>query len=72
MGLLTMSRVTAENGEEWTQVRDQLEKESRDLLQRAKSMSEAEGVSLELCINLLSSRSPNPVLTPDQPQNLDN
>jgi hypothetical protein len=71
MGLLTMEQVAAENGSEWKEIRIQLEKESIDLLQRAKSIAESEGVSLELCLNLLSSRSPNPNLTPEQPDTED-
>ena len=64
MGIQTMEQIAAENGGDWRDVREQLEKESNDLIERAKAMAQAQDVSLELCLDLLSARTSSPNLDP--------
>lgn len=60
LGITTLAEDAAERGIDWLEVRDQVESETRDLIERARLVADDYGISLDLAINLLSQRSPNP------------
>lgn len=57
LGSRTLEKDTGEQGEDWQDVREQTEKELRDLLQRAKGISEEFGVDIREALSWLSQRS---------------
>jgi len=59
-GNRTLSEDLGERGQDWQNVRDQIEREADDLLARAKRLSEQHGVSLDTAVSLISQRTPNP------------
>lgn len=60
MGLRTLEQDASEAGDNWVEIRDQIELETCDLLDRAKRLSEQHDIPLAAAIELLSQRSPNP------------
>ena len=61
MGVRTLEQDAAEAGDNWVEIRDQVQAEADDLLTRAKALSEKHDIPLPMAIELLSQRSPNPV-----------
>jgi len=57
LGLKTVSDDAAERGMDIDELRDQIEKEATDLLQRADRMATTTGKPFELCLSLLSNRT---------------
>src|SRR5690606_34699108 len=57
LGSRTLEKDTGEQGEDWQDVREQTEKELRDLLQRAKGISEEFGVDIREALSWMSQRS---------------
>lgn len=62
MGLKTRQADAGERGEDWEENAIQIERETEDLLMRAQRLSQRHSVPLETALNLLSQRSPNPIL----------
>lgn len=60
LGLRTMSEDTGERGHDWQEVRNQVEMEATDLLERARRLSGEYNISMESALHLLSQRTPNP------------
>lgn len=60
LGLKTFAEEAGERGQDWRQNRNQSERETRDLLERASRLSEEFSISIETALNLLSQRTPNP------------
>lgn len=60
MGLRSRRTDYGERGEDWSQEREQLATEARDLLTKAKAIADEFGVSLEFAVNLIEKQSPNP------------
>ena len=61
MGVRTLEQDAAEAGDNWVEIRDQVQAEADDLLTRAKALSDKHDIPLPMAIELLSQRSPNPV-----------
>ena len=61
LGVRTLEQDAAEAGDNWVEIRDQVQAEADDLLTRAKALSEKHDIPLPMAIELLSQRSPNPV-----------
>ena len=69
LGTRTLSEDAGERGQDWVDLRNQTESETRDLLDRASSLSSDYGISIQAALNLLSQRQPNPTFdNDDQPQ----
>ena len=67
-GNRTLSEDLGERGQDWMNVRDQIEKEANDLLFRAKRLSDEHGITLDTAVSLLSQRTPNPTFDDAQNQ----
>jgi len=65
MGLRTMREDTGERGHDWQDIRNQVEREASDLLERAKRLSETYEIKMDTALHLLSQRTPNPVFDND-------
>lgn len=59
-GIRTFQQDAAEAGDDWREIRDDNEEAARDLLDRAKVISQQYGIPLIGAIELLQQRSPNP------------
>lgn len=59
LGTTTLSDVVSKQGKDWYEVRDQTEKETRDLLDRAEKLSSDYNISMDSALGLLSQRTPN-------------
>lgn len=59
LGLRTVSEDAAERGLDVDELRDQTEKEALDLITRADRLEKATGKPFDLCLSLLSRRTPN-------------
>lgn len=69
LGTRTLSEDAAERGQDWQDLRNQTEAETRDLLERAKRLSDEYGIKVDAALNLLSQRQPNPTFDNDvEPQ----
>lgn len=68
LGTRTLAEDTGERGQDWQEVRGQVEKEADDLLQRAAGLAQKHGVTMDTAIALLSQRTPNPVFNNDESQ----
>jgi lambda family phage portal protein len=60
MGLKTLADDAGERGLDWQEIRTQTEAENIDLIQRAKHISETQGIDLNMALSLMSQRTPNP------------
>lgn len=65
-GLRTLQEDAGERGLDWLEVREQSQREAQDLLERAQSIADATGTTLEFAVSLLSSHSPNPPTNPEE------
>ena len=65
LGTRTLSEDAGERGQDWLDLRNQTESETRDLLTRATKLATEFDISKEAAINLLSQRQPNPVFDND-------
>jgi capsid protein len=61
LGLTTLEEVTAKKGKDWVEVREQITKETEDLLTRAKDLSTRYAIPMAQALDLLSQRTPNGV-----------
>ncbi|MGA0395448.1 MAG: phage portal protein, partial [Rhodospirillales bacterium] len=68
-GNRTLSEDLGERGQDWQNVRDQIEREADDLLSRAKRLSDQHGVSLDTAVSLISQRTPNPIFNDESSSN---
>lgn len=69
LGTRTLLEDAGERGQDWLDLRNQTEAETRDLLTRAKALSDEFSISIDSALNLLSQRQPNPTFdSNDQPQ----
>lgn len=68
-GNRTLSEDLGERGQDWQNVRDQIEREADDLLSRAKRLSDQHGVSLDTAVSLISQRTPNPTFNDESSSN---
>lgn len=64
MGVSTLEDVISKTGKDWYAVRNQQQKETEDLLDRANVLSKKYSISLDKAIDLLQQRGPNPVAIP--------
>ena len=60
MGMRTLAEDAGERGMDWQELREQNERETRDLFSRAKRIAAAEDVPFEQVLYFLQSRAPNP------------
>lgn len=58
-GIRSMQEDAGERGFDWLDLREQIEGETRDLLERADRLAKEFGVPMETAVNLLSRRGPN-------------
>jgi hypothetical protein len=58
-GIKTLSRIAAERGEDWMDVRIQREREAEDLLERAKRLAQKWDIDLSVALGLLELQTPN-------------
>jgi hypothetical protein len=69
IGTHTLSEVTAKEGKDWYEVREQTQKETEDLLTRAQDLSKRYTISFDKALELLSQRGPNPMPNSAQDNN---
>lgn len=67
MGLRTLSEDAGERGVDWQDLREQTEHETRDLITRARRLSDETGVPFDQVLYLLQSRAPNAPATTTEP-----
>jgi capsid protein len=66
-GLMTSAEHFGRRGRDWETEREQIEREARDLLDRAKRLSDDFSISIDAAVTLLRQNTPNPApLTKDQ------
>ena len=68
LGTRTLAEDAGERGQDWEELRNQVEREASDLLTRAKRLTIDHDITLDTAIALLSQRQPNPVFNNDEPQ----
>ena len=59
LGITSFSSIAGQSGEDWYELRDQVQKETEDLLNRATMISKKYNITLDAALNLLSQRTPN-------------
>jgi len=59
LGTATLAEIAAKKGQDWLELRNQSQKETEDLLDRAKAVSTKYNISLDKALALLSQRTPN-------------
>lgn len=60
IGTASMSEVTAKRGGDWYELRQQIEIETADLLERAKRLSEEHNITYDKALELLTQRGSSP------------
>ncbi|MDB6172034.1 MAG: hypothetical protein JWL59_1345 [Chthoniobacteraceae bacterium] len=67
LGTRTLSEDAGERGKDWREIRNQSEKETEDLIDRAQRLAEKKKISFEVALSLLSRRTPNGNLPQSEP-----
>lgn len=66
LGTTSLAEIASKKGLDWQELRNQSQKETEDLLDRAQAISKKYGISMDAALGLLSQRTPNqaPVTAP--------
>jgi hypothetical protein len=64
LGTTSFSEIAAKKGQDWIETREQIQKETEDLLSRAQGLAKRFDISFDKALDLLSQRGPNPVAAP--------
>jgi hypothetical protein len=67
LGTTTLADIVSKQGKDWQEVRQQSQRETEDLLDRASAVSKKYNISMDAALGLLSQRSPNQPLNMEQP-----
>lgn len=59
LGSVTLSEMTSKKGQDWYALREQQQKETEDLLDRATVLSKNYNITIDAALSLLSQRTPN-------------
>lgn len=59
LGVTSLTEISAKKGVDWYELRQQTQKETEDLLDRATILSKKYGITLDAALVLLSQRTPN-------------
>jgi len=65
LGTTTLSDIASKKGMDWTELREQQQRETEDLLNRATELSKKYNIPLEAALTLLSQRTPNSMVSLD-------
>jgi len=60
LGTNTLQDIASMRGVDWYEMRNQSQKETEDLITRAQALSKKYSLPFQVCLELLSQRSPNP------------
>jgi hypothetical protein len=67
LGTVTLSEMSSKKGVDWYELRDQQQKETEDLLDRAVVISKKYNIGMDAALSLLSQRAPNQMPVIDEP-----